>query len=84
MSKLLWIMSQLSQQGRQSGGTLALLFELLQGLFFLHALLFSPLVFLFSPLVFLFSPFLAGQNEVPISVCPAQPGIRLAFVGAVP
>jgi hypothetical protein len=42
-------MSQLSQQGRQPVGPLALLFELLQGLFFLQALLFSPLVFLLSP-----------------------------------
>src|SRR6266487_4260588 len=83
-SKLPWIVSQLSQQGRQPVGALALLGELLQGLFFVQTFLLSPLVFLLSPLVFLLSPFLTGQNEVTIRICPAQPGIRLAFVGAVP
>src|SRR5882724_5827320 len=35
-SKLPWIVSQLSQQGRQPVGALALLSELLQGLFFVQ------------------------------------------------
>src|SRR5438128_303307 len=86
-SKLPWIVSQLSQQGRQPVGALALLGELLQGLFFVQTFLLSPLAllgellqglffvqtFLLSPLVFLLSPFLTGQNEVTIRICPAQP-----------
>src|SRR2546428_749257 len=76
-SKLPWIVSQLSQQGRQPVGALALLCELLQELFFVQT-------FLLSPLALLLSPFLAGQNEVAIRIGPAQPGICLAFVGAVP
>src|SRR5437763_2429421 len=95
-SQLPWIVSQLSQQGRQPVGALALLFSPLALLFSPLALLFSPqallgellqgLLFvqalLLSPLVFLLSPFLTGQNEVTIRIGPAQPGIRLAFVGA--
>src|SRR3989442_14812340 len=77
-SKLLWIVSQLSQQGRQPVGALALLGELLQGLFFLQTFLLGALALLgellqglFFVQPFLLSPFLAGQNEVTIRICPA-------------